>query len=123
MSDKRKNCQQHHEPAADHQQPASQGRNNSPTIYSVIIQPSSGDAEKQAAENKYRKQQLRIGVALNWITAIGTVVGLRGLVYLWGTLKATQSAARTAQEALHISERAYISLGGPVLNPPAVELP
>jgi hypothetical protein len=61
-----------------------------PSIFPVRIELDAEDKQRYAEEQKYQRFQLSIGKWLNRITAIGTLVGLTGLIYLYGTLKTTQ---------------------------------
>jgi hypothetical protein len=79
-------------------------------------QSAAEENQHRTDEKSYWKRQLRIAKWLNWITGAAAVVGLLGLVFLYKELGEMQTANKQTKIALHISERAYINIGGPIFD-------
>jgi hypothetical protein len=90
MSKNRDKNQHNQHPTGNDRKPAYHDQIKWPSIYPVRIELDAEDKQRYAEEQKYQRSQLSIGKWLNRITAIGTLVGLTGLIYLYGTLKTTQ---------------------------------
>jgi hypothetical protein len=86
-------------------------------LYTVMIQPSAADNQRHNDEKEYWEKQIRVTKTLNWITAIGGVGALVGLIFLYGTLAASRDAAVAAKASagialsqLRLSERPWIGI-------------
>jgi len=107
---------QHQESPGNHQQPSCHGEIKWPSVYPVRIEPSPEEDKKYAEEQLYKKKQLRVSKTLNWITGCAALVGLFGLIYLRGQLRQMKVSNEQTKLALHVSERAYLTVGGPILD-------
>jgi hypothetical protein len=91
-------------------------------IYPVRIEKSPDDEKKYTNEQSYKKRQLGAAKVLNWITGIGTAVALIGLLYLYGSLRATEKAANAAIKAANLTQmeqRPYMIAEAPrFVDPP-----
>jgi len=103
----------HNKPSGHDQQPSDHGRDAPPPVYAVRIEPSPDDSNKYAAEQGYRQQQLRLAKILNSITAIGTVVGILGLLYLYAYLQATKKSANAAEQSARVAKDTLVTINRP----------
>ena len=87
-----------------------------PCLYPSSTQSTTEENQHRTEEKNYWHSQLRISKRLNWITGAAAAVGLLGLVFLYKELGEMQTANTQTKTALHISERAYINIGGPIFD-------
>lgn len=96
MRKKRHKNKHNQQPAAHHEKPTCHENVKCPSVYTVRIEADPEDEQRYTKEKEYRGSQLSIGKWLNRITAVGTLVGIAGLLYLYGTLIATRQSANAA---------------------------
>jgi hypothetical protein len=101
--------------ANSHEGPSDKHQDDGSPIYTVAIQPSAKDQDEQS----YWKKQIRVSKVLNWITTLAAGATIAGLIYLKGTLDATQETVKIAQVSLEksvenfkVQQRAYVMLAG-----------
>jgi hypothetical protein len=75
---------------------------------SLIGEIHKSEKEHQAAERNLGAAQNRTAKSLNWITGIGTAVGLVGSIGVIGSLIIAKGAADDARDALHKSQRPWV---------------
>jgi hypothetical protein len=79
-------------------------------------QPIDG---KQCSDTVYQHYQIRLQKNQNWISGLGAIVGVLGLIIVYFTLKATEASvsvaqiqSKTAQDTLIVSQRPWVGLEG-----------
>ena len=80
-----------------------------PDVYTVRIELDDKDREQRTDGIRDRKRQIGITRWLNWITGLGTIVGLVGLVFVYRSFSAAQQSADTARDAYVMDQRAWIA--------------
>jgi hypothetical protein len=80
-----------------------------PPADTVRIEPAPDDGENKAEAKRSGERQLRLALILNWITAIGTVGGLIGIIFLVQTLITAQEANQIGRSVLVVEQRAFVS--------------
>jgi hypothetical protein len=125
LSKKRHKNQHQQHPPEHHQEPPRDESGGVRHIYAVKIEPTADQQEKYAEQKLYWKRQLSIACWLNAITAFAAIVGLGGLIFLFGTLRATKQAADAATKGADLTQREqrpYMIAEAPrFIDPPSVE--
>ena len=78
------------------------------TFQSSIREIHRSEERHQAAERDAWARQIRAAHGLNWITAIGAIVGIFGLVFVGFNLVIAKQAADDAHSALVAANRAWV---------------
>jgi len=78
----KKKYHQDQERPGNHQQPPAEGDPIRPSVYAIRIEPSADDKNKDSEEREYWIKQIRVGKALNRISACGAGIALLALIAL-----------------------------------------
>lgn len=81
-------------------------------VYSARIEPSSEEKNRQAAEEQYRKRQLRLSRTLNVISGIGAGIAFMALLGVWYYACLTRQANVINKRADDLAYRPYVGAGG-----------
>jgi hypothetical protein len=118
MGNKHRNKPGHRDSANDHDAPAQTCKFQAGSVYSVRIQPTPEDTQRQQDEKEHWGKQITAAKWQNWITAFAAlfaavvaVIYYCQLISMQKSVELNRQAVELNRQALEVSERPWVSVG------------